>query len=128
MQIINGDILNIVEGEAKRLDAWTANRAERHGIVNRGKISNTIVEQQQDKIIITVMATPSIRFRDGGFGRYYNKGIRVATVRIGNVIRKRKRANILNRPMFGMIHRLSEMGLINMAKAVTTTIKELLKK
>ena len=87
-----------------------------------------MVDQQQDKIIITVMARPSIRFRDGGFGRYYHKGNKIATARISNVIRKRKRANILNRPMFNMIHRLSEMGLINLANVVTTTIKELLKK
>ena len=127
MQIINNDIVRLVEREATRLDKWTSNRAERHGIVNRDKISNTLVEQQQDKIIITVMARPSIRFKDGGFGRFYHKGIGIATARISNVIRKRKRANILNRPMFSMIHRLSEMGLINMAKVVTTTIKDLLK-
>ena len=127
MQIINNDLINLVDREATRLDAWTASRAARHGIVNRGKISNTIVQAQNDKIIVTVMARPSIRFRDAGFGAGYNKGVRIATTRITNVTRKRKRANIINRPMFSMIHRLSEMGLINMANVVTTTIKELLK-
>ena len=136
MKSLNQEILSIVSSQATHLDTFIAGRAKRFNLKLSGRASETIVSPQADGIIkVEVRARQSIRIRDAGFGRFYHKGVRenltVKAVRRkpsskSKKIKKRKKANIINRLMFAMIHNLQRLGLTKMSDVAISSVSEFL--
>jgi len=139
MKSLNQELLTLIQEQATHLDTFVAGRAKRFNVKLSGRASKTNVDAISDGMIrVEVMARPSIRKRDGGFGKYYNKGVRqnliVKAIRRRKSSKplpkqkKRKKANIINRLMFAMMHNIQRLGIKKVQDVVITNISEPLKK
>lgn len=130
MENLNEELLHLIKKESLRLDTRVEARVKRRGIILKhgDKPSTTKVTVTDNNFIVEVMARPSIRLRDAGVGRYYNKGKRQFPPKYGQRVFYRRQNRIINRPMFELIHRLQEMGIKTMGKVIVKNLDEFIKK
>lgn len=138
MKSLNQELLSIIQHQATHLDTFVAGRAKRFNVKLSGRASHTEVSTSNDGIItIEVMARNSIRNRDAAFGRHYTKGVRqphefkAVKRRKGSKplrkIKKRKKANIINRLMFAMVYNIQSLSAKGIQSFVISDFKSILK-
>ncbi len=128
---IKNPLLQILEGEGTRLEERVKTRVKFKNIIKRSKTkdpANVRITSSNTSILVEVISDDSIRIRDAGFGRYYQKGKRHYPPRPDQRVKRRKKFNLLNRPMYDMYNRFMRVGINVLGRTVSTNILDLINK
>lgn len=128
---IKNPLLQYLEGEGTRLEERVKTRVKYKNIIKRSKTkdpANVRITSSNTSILVEVISDDSIRIRDAGFGRYYQKGKRHYPPRPDQRIKKRRKFKLLNRPMYDMYNRFLRVGINVLGRTVSTNILDLINK